>query len=549
MKYLFLSLLSGMLLALAWPVHGFPLLIFFGFVPLLLAEHSIGHFSKIKYKGWAVFGLSYLSFFLWNILTTWWLYNALNPDGSHSLVSVLFPNLVNPLLMTIVFMLYYAFKKRTGTYFGLVFFIVAWICFEKFHLEWELSWPWLNLGNVFAHWHWAVQWYDATGVFGGTLWILVVNVLVFYTVRIWQAGKKRKELYKNVFFTGLLIALPIIISLLKYNNYKLKSDGKVNVCLLQPDVDPYNEKYAVDSLTQESNLLAEAEKNTKGKKIDFFVAPETAIPGSGNLSENGFQGSILIKRLDDFLVKYPHSVFLSGASTYKVYKNEAEKSETAFLNPNYNVWMDYYNSAIQVIPKQKTEVYHKGKLVPGPEIFPYMRYLKPILGNVMLDYGGIVINLGVDRERKAFANPYNKAKVAPIICYESIYGEYVTEYVKNGANILSIMTNDSWWGYSPGHKQLLEYAKLRAIETRKDIVRSANSGVSAYINQKGDIVESYPYGAKGALIVQANLVNGETTYVKYGDYIYRIALFIFGFLIIYYWAQIILGKKSNKLVR
>lgn len=110
--------------------------------------------------------------------------------------------------------------------------------------------------------------------------------------------------------------------------------------------------------------------------------------------------------------------------------------------------MDSYNTALQIVPGQKIETYHKGKLVPGVESFPYITVLKPLLGEAMLNFGGTIASLGSDKERKVFSNPYNMAKVAPIICYESVYGEYVTEYVKNGANLLAIVTNDSWWGYS-----------------------------------------------------------------------------------------------------
>lgn len=207
--------------------------------------------------------------------------------------------------------------------------------------------------------------------------------------------------------------------------------------------------------------------------------------------------------------------------------------------------MDSYNTALQIVPGQKIETYHKGKLVPGVESFPYITVLKPLLGEAMLNFGGTIASLGSDKERKVFSNPYNMAKVAPIICYESVYGEYVTEYVKNGANLLAIVTNDSWWGYSPGHRQLLALAKLRAIETRKEVVRAANSGTSAHINVRGDVVENLPYGAQGAIQVTAGIFEGETPYVKYGDVIYRIALFVFGFLFIYFWSQIYLSSKNK----
>lgn len=150
MKYIFLSLISALLLSVSWPVYGVPFFIFIALVPLLVLEHDIIKFSKIKHKGWAVFGLSYLCFVVWNIISTGWLYGSKNPDGSQSLQAVAFPVLVNSLLYAIVFQLYSVYKKVQGTYWGLAFFVVIWLSFEKFHLSWELSWPWLNLGNIFA---------------------------------------------------------------------------------------------------------------------------------------------------------------------------------------------------------------------------------------------------------------------------------------------------------------------------------------------------------------------------------------------------------------
>src|SRR5690606_35175298 len=105
-------------------------------------------------------------------------------------------------------------------------------------------------------------------------------------------------------------------------------------------------------------------------------------------------------------------------------------------------WVEGYNTGVQIIPGHEVEAYHKGKLVPGVEIFPYITILKPVLGDAMLNLGGTIASLGSDEERKVFSNPFNNGKMAPIICYESIYGEFTTEYVKKGANFLAIMTND-----------------------------------------------------------------------------------------------------------
>ena len=546
MKYIILAAISALLFSVSWPTYGVPFFIFFAFVPLLLMEQEISKFSKIKRKGWAVFGLSYFTFFIWNLVTTGWLYYAKNPDGSNSLLAVAIPLFANSLLMSSTFQLYYWYKKVRGTYFGLVFFVAIWLSFEKFHLSWEFTWPWLNLGNVFSEYPKVIQWYDTIGATGGSFWILLINVFTFYTIRIWEAGRIRKDLIKNVSILMAVIFLPILISVYKYNSYQEKPVGNVNVVLLQPELDPYNEKYSKDSLQILDELLTLAEQNSKGK-IDFFIAPETAFPGRGSLSENGFNKSISINIAKEFLTKHPQSILLTGASTHKFLFNESE-TENYSVKLQDGVWANSYNSALQIIPNQNVEVYHKGKLVPGVEIFPYIRFLKPFLGDAMLDFGGATSSLGIDKERKVFTNNFNKAKLAPIICYESIYGEFVTDYVRNGANLLAIMTNDSWWDNSEGHKQLLSYARLRAIETRREIVRAANSGISAHINAKGDIVEDTFYGDQTALAVTANLLEEKSIYTKTGDLISRIAIFVLGFLLIYHFGEKIASKKSVQKV-
>ena len=541
MKYIFLSLISALLLSISWPTYGIPFFIFFAFVPLLLMEQEISKFSKINKKGWVVFGLTYLAFFIWNVVTTGWLYHAKNPDGNNSLLAVAIPVIVNSLLMSLVFQLYYWYKKVRGTYFGLVFFVAIWLSFERFHLNWEFTWPWLNLGNAFSEYPQLIQWYDTIGATGGSFWILLINVFAFYTLRIWQAGRIRKDLVKNISILTAIIVLPLLISIYKYNSYQEKPVGEVTTLLLQPKLDPYTEKYSKDSLQILGELLSLAEENSK-TKVDFFIAPETAFPGNGSLSENGFNKSTSIAIAKEFLGKHPQSIFLTGASTHKFLFDEAD-TEDYSTEIQEGVWVNSYNSALQIIPNQEVEVYHKAKLVPGVEIFPYIRYLKPILGDAMLDFGGANSSLGIDKERKVFSNRFNKAKMAPIICYESIYGEYVTDYVKNGANLLAIMTNDSWWDNTEGHKQLLSYARLRAIETRREILRAANSGISAHINAKGDILQDTFYDDRTALLVKANLLEEKSIYTKIGDLISRIAIFVLGFLIIYHFGERIASKK------
>ena len=518
MKNLFCVVLSGILLSVSWPTYGIPFFIFVAFVPLLFVEENISQ-SDIKRKGWAVFGCSYLTFIIWNIITTGWLYNSQNPDGSPALMAVVFPVLVNSLLMSTAFQLFHWYKKGKKLPLGLTFFVFVWMSFEYFHMAWEFTWPWLNLGNSFADYPQLIQWYDTLGATGGSFWILTLNVLIFYIVKIWWA-EKRFLVKISVVVLGLIV-LPMMISLFKYHQFDEKPTGKVRVMMLQPNLDPYHEKYQKDSLQIVQELFSLAENSSK---IDFYLSPETSFPGYGGLSEKGLHNSQSIHMVESFLKNHPKSVFMGGVSTHKIYNNDEEKPESATFYDRQGFWADSFNSALQIVPEEEIQIYHKGKLVPGVEIFPYMNVLKPILGDAMLNFGGTIASLGTDKERKVFANPYNKGKIAPIICYESIYGEFVTDYVKNGANFLGVITNDSWWGASQGHQQLLAYARLRAIENRREVARSANGGISAHINARGDILAHTLYNEKNALTADVQLYEKETIYSKIGDLLSKISI-------------------------
>ena len=176
--------------------------------------------------------------------------------------------------------------------------------------------------------------------------------------------------------------------------------------------------------------------------------------------------------------------------------------------------------------EQADQLYHKSKLVVGVEYMPYKAVLTPLTGEFLLDFGGTIATRGVQKYRTIFENS-NGIKTAPVVCYESIYGAYTTEYVRNGAQFLSIVTNDAWWGNTQGHQQLLSYARIRAIENRRAVARSANTGISAFINARGEITQQLAYGKQGALKATVALNDRLTFYTIYGDYLARWASFLF----------------------
>lgn len=524
MKNLLYAISSGLLLAFAWPTYGFPLLLFFAFVPLLYAEFKVRNSQK-KYIKWKVFGLAYLSFFLWNLITTYWLYFSTAFGGA-------FAVLVNSLLMALVFLLYHIVAKRTGFSAASAFLVSIWMVFEKLHLAWEFSWPWLNLGNAFSEFQNWVQWYEYTGTFGGTLWIWLANIACFKAILLYKEFKNKDVIYRGIFKIAVLILIPIGVSYLLLSQVEEKGET-MEVVILQPNINPYTEKYNTTD-TRIGELLLKLTEEKASENTKLILAPETVF-ADGTVLPN-FEQSEAAFFSRQLINKHPQTNFLSGISFYERFHDPKKvRKQSNQLGPND--WYDDYNSAFLMNAEDIPQLYHKSKLVVGVENFPYQEILKPVLGDVMIDLGGTVAMKTTQEDREVFALN-NNAATGPIICYESVYGEYVTGYIENGADFLSIITNDAWWGNSQGHKQHLSYAKLRAIETRRDVVRSANTGISAFINQKGEITKSLGYEKRGSIKADIHLNSEKTFYVEYGDYLARIAqflaLFIFLFAIVKY---------------
>lgn len=520
MKHFLLALFSGLLLAFGWPTYGFPVLLFIGFVPLLLVERHI-RISDIKWKKCSVFGYSYLSFIIWNFITTNWLQYA-------DVFGASFAILVNSMLMAILMVLYHSIAKRASINIGLLFLMCLWMAFEKLHLGWGFSWPWLNLGNGFSEYFTWIQWYEYTGTFGGTLWVWLVNILIYKLILKYELQKSLKSIKTDGIIILSVIILPIIISLAIYYSYKIEGE-QMNVIALQPNIDPYSEKYNVPN-EDIADLLLKLTDSKITPQTDLVVAPETVF--ADNVKINQLEDAYFKRKLDVYISGHPNLNILSGISLVNFITDESLIKKQSNFHRN-GFWYDDYNSAMLLNTSDSVQLYHKSKLVVGVETLPYQEILKPLIGDFMIDLGGTLAMKTTQEERSVFDTAKPNLKVAPIICYESVYGEFVTGYIRNGATVLAIITNDAWWGETQGHKQHLSYARLRAIETRRDIVRSANTGISALINAKGEITSSLAYGTQGALSGTLTANHSVTFYTRAGDYIARIAIFItlFVFLI------------------
>jgi len=513
-KNILLAILSGLLLGLSWPTYGFALLLFVGFIPLLFVEYNIRK-QNFKHSGVKFFGLAFLSFLTFNAITTWWL-------GYSTILGMFVAFAVNSTLMTLVFFIYHKVALKTNGKKALFFLIVFWISYEKFILNWDFSWPWLNLGNGFSLNHKWIQWYEYTGVFGGTLWIWIVNIGLFLTLKNYFKSRQIKNLIRGIIFNISIVIFGIYSSLYIYHNYKSNNIGNANVIVVQPNVDPYSEKYNISNKETAINLINQV-KNAVDSTTNFIFAPETTF--SQPVLQKNYTQTKAYKILKSFTDKHKDLAFIAGYTYYKQYKNFKQPTLSAnkFRNTK-NSWYDMYNAAAIVDSKNKPQIYYKSKLVAGVELFPYRNILEPLFGEYLINLGGTAASLGTQKRRSVFK--IDNFKVAPIICYESVYGNFINGFVRNGANFLAVITNDGWWKNTQGHKQHLMFSKLRAIENRRSLVRAANTGTSAIINLRGDIVKRLNYNKKGIIKASIKLNAKLTFYNRYGDFIARISQFL-----------------------
>ncbi len=477
------GILSGILFGLSWNSYFPAVSLFFAFIPLLYT-HKYLKVSFIEF-----FNISLLAFFIFHISTVWWIFKSSIP-GFFAVITL------NSLFMATVMGLFYLVSKKKNTYLAYFSFVVFWLSFEFLHYHWEISWPFMNLGNWLGQTTKWIQWYEFTGVSGGTLWILLINIFLFKSGDLFFQNKKAASSVFIILSIVLLI-VPIIISH-KLISKPAESNEKVSVLIIQPNINPYTEKYNKSLFKQQISEQIQLAEEKITTQTQLIIYPEASFPLF--LNTNSLLINEDINRLKNLSNIYPKISVIAGLFTFK--KN---KKDTL-----------YYNTAICLNSSTDYTLYYKSKLVPAVEKTPFAKYFR-FLRNWNVNFGGITSSLGISNQQKVFET--SNVTIAPIICYESVYGAFVSKFVKNGAELITVLTNDAWWGNTPAYEQILMHSQLRAIETRRTVVRSANTGISCLIDKFGNIKNTLPKNKKAVLSVSAEKNNTITFYVKNGDFI------------------------------
>ncbi|MGF1532313.1 MAG: apolipoprotein N-acyltransferase [Bernardetiaceae bacterium] len=500
-----LSLLGAILLVLGWyPPFGF--LLGVALVPLLVLSDRYQELGIWRFWGWV-----FLMFLGWNVGAIWWLWNA---SGWLTLGAWL----ANPFLQSLPVVVYLLTWRLSSGRFRFLPLVSAWLAFEWIHQFWELTFPWLNLGNALGAYPWAAQWYAWTGALGGSLWILVANVLAY---RVWVEQRLG---------VGALLAwvfLPLVVSLGMFWSF-VGTGEAVEVVVVQPNLDCYEEKFAMNPQTgdpatryvpyeaQVQRLMDLAQEQLT-PQTQLVAFPETAL--HKNIDERALfdPRNPEFGLLQRWLRQHPQLMLITGIDSYHVYQGDEARSITTRRTPA-GIEYDKYNTALMLLSDSTHDFYRKSKLVIGAETTPF----KAALPTALKDISG---SLGTQPTRTVFAHPQTQVGVAPVICFESVYGEFVSTYT--GTDLLLVITNDGWWGDTPGHVQHLRFSQLRAIEWRRPLARSANTGISCFIDPRGVITASLPYGTMGALRGTVQIGDGKLTfYAQHGDYLGRLGAFL-----------------------
>lgn len=522
-----LMLMSSVMMGIPFLIPGCGWVALIGLTPLLLAD-VIAESERIRgFWLWC-----WLCFVLWNAMTTFWVCNATIGGG-------IFAVMANALQMTVIYCAARAARKRIGNSLSIVLLMLMWISWERLYFNVDISWPWLTLGNAFAGSTRLVQWYEYSGTLGGSLWIWLSNVWLFALIVGMGTGGFRRlpRCGRAIAALGYvaLVACPILWSEHIYRHYEEDRSQPLAVVVGQPNFDPYEKFGGLSRKDQDSIFLDLVRPETERLSAEgevLVLAPETF---TNDIVTNYPDRCESWNRYHDFLMRYPGASLLFGASARDyIYGDEAPNLTARHIRGN--LWIQPRNSALAMDATGHTETYHKNKLVVGVESTPYPKLFTKIddkLGGVM----GRDVGDGEADVLHACGTAIGTA-----ICYESVYGEFCTGYVRKGASLIAVITNDAWWGDTPGYRQHLRYSALRAIELRRDIVRCANTGISAIIDQRGDIIKSTEWWKREVLSGQVYLNDRVTFFAAHGDATGRICTFALLLLLVAWTVRLVIPR-------
>jgi len=510
-----LALASGILLGASFPPSPLHSLAYVGLIPLLVLAESVA-------TVWRTLRFSYVAFLVFHVITLYWTGGFVVGKDPWMMIAGGALLLIHPLFYVAVFGLYLLVRNRRGLFVALTALPFLWIAFEFSHALGEFSFPWITLGNSQAYDLPRAQIAAVTSVYGISLFILLFNVVGFVLVSKISTGRWPLRSSKTILTVLMLTAIyltPWIYG--KVAMSRLEPEQKnpnIKVGIVQPNIDPWEKWGSVGpnrwaGFERQLDILLTSTRQLAKEQPDLVVWPETAIPFRILLDRNALYLAWLRSQLDTLGLP-----LLTGLPSTVCY-DSSEAPVTASRNPMGPGYCDDFNSATLFIPGQSVgAIYRKMVLVPFAERIPYAETFRFLIEPFQWSVG--IGMWGIGKDTVVFRLPHRDGGVtlfSAMICYESVYPNFVREFVKRGAEFLVIITNDSWWGNTPGAYQHASYASFRAIENRRWIVRVANGGISGLVDPSGVLLNA-------TTLYSATTVTGllqprteETFYARHGD--------------------------------
>lgn len=513
-----LLLATGLLLGLAWPPNPVGLIGSIALVPLLLAVERASSWKEL-------FRWSYLSFLLFSALSTWWV-GSWQPNADAFLqISCILLIIIHPLFFVVPILLYRYVRRRAGLFAALAFLPFLWCGGEYLHSLGDASYPWLTLGNTQTYNLYYIQFIEFTGVWGASFLLILHNVL--FTAMILALRRPPGEQRKIVRFSTVVLVVSLALPFL-YGFYVMgEARGHIpmrtiTAAIVQPNVNPWDKWKQADT-TDHIRVNAELSRKVidSGLRPDMFLWSENAVPYPITSPEFAARKESMYRAVDSL-----GTPVITGFPDYREYRPGGTPPSAKLLLRSRSdggtdtVRYDYYNSSGLFIPHRGlVGAYHKMQLVPFGERIPFVDAVPWLMS--MLSW-----NVGISTWAKGdsiallrfLCRDSVDVRVGAMVCFESVYPGLVRKFATRGANLLAVITNDGWYLKTPGPLQHARFAALRAIELRRSVIRSANTGISCAIDPYGQIVAETEEDVKTTLTVPVELRDDMTLYARWGDW-------------------------------
>lgn len=531
-----LALSTGILFGCAFPPFPLGVLACVSLVPLLLLIERLGSLRK-------QFLYSYFSFFVASCIALYWVGGFTHAKDPYLMMGGVLALVWEPFFFSLILLAYLVVRRNLGLAIGLLGLPFVWITFEWLYALGEFAFPWLTLGNTQTYQIGKLQFAEYTGVYGISLWLVIINVLFFFLLIRLLRNDEGNSFKRNLYIGGAILiiyVLPDLYSLtIDEDKFSAADVAPINVGIVQPNLDPWEKWEGAKSIegrwgSVERLLSLTREQRRSG--VQLIVWPETAV--LFDLPSHGLEYSRFRGAVDSLGIS-----IVSGYASYRFYRPTEAPPASSVIRGG-DLYYDSYNSIFLVQPHdERFQRYAKMRLVPFAERIPYAEAVPFLIEPLRWSVG--ISNWGIGKDSTVFEDANGHSQFLAMVCYESIFPEFVASFVKRGASFLVFITNDSWWGNTSGARQHNQFAVLRSIENRRWVVRCANGGISCFVDPMGRMYDKTQMYT-GAVIHRVIQPRTERTfYTMHGDWLARGAGVVTGLCLLASFIQFLRSRKSQ----